>query len=1271
MIFEITPDHIEKLTDTDLRELVGKLAEQVLAKSGYSYAAVTYGGHQNAADGGIDVRVSLPSDAEIAGYVPKPSTGFQVKAEDMPRSAILNEMKPDSVLRESIKELGRQEGAYIIVSSKGSVADSALSARKNAMGEAVAADSDAASLHVDFFDRQRLASWVNENPGLIPWVREKVVQPIQGWQPFTDWSSSPGTTNAEYVIDDTLRLVGASKADSAGVDLKDGIDRLRATLGKPGGAVRLVGLSGVGKTRLVQALFDDRLGAEALNPNFAVYTDIGDEPSPVPLELLSHLGALNQRAILIVDNCGIGLHKKLVNRMRKSASQASIITVEYDIRDDEPEGTDVFRLEPSSADVLQKILRKNYPELTAAEATTIADFSEGNARIALALANTARNGESLADLKDSELFERLFQQKHEVDPQLLKAARACALVYSFDGETLEGEEAELPLLAELAGHSVEDLHAMVSELYRRQLVQKRARWRAILPHALANKLARQALEDIPIPTLLNVFMERAPDRMMRSFSRRLGYLHDSEQAQSVVEAWLGENGFLSRTEDLDEVGFAILANVAPTAPAKTLACIRRAFERAPELAEATHRNRRNLISLLRRLGYDAEYFEGALTLIAKCAAHDPSTNDSSNARPVFVSMFMLYLSGTHASVERRAAFLERLAGNDDEVDKELARCGVESMLRCDRFGSIYDFNFGTRPRDYGFYPRSNDDIKRWYREAFSLCAKFGNSDAGSLYEIRTHVANQFGWIAENTALVDELIQLAQSLMAHGEWAGGWAAVRSAFWRARKAGEDEAARKFEELAKELAPTNLSEKITNYVLPPRWSALDIADIEEDDEQKHQEAQASVDAVCAEIGAALAEDSAALLRELPRLVSGQASRANIVGEALVNSAENTETLWEQIVQAYLQVDDGERNYGLLSGFMSALGAVQPARAAKILDQELNNERLSGELVHWQMIVGFEHGGFDRIIRMLEQDWLSAFPFRIMGYGGTHKALSSEHIVRYLRALAERPDGGVDSAVEVLQMRYFGYRSDKEAVPESEKPIGREILSKIEFGRPHDGAHNITEVARGCLAAPNDEPVARGICRNLRAALSSYETHGWNYQKLVRFLASEFPEVVLSELVEHGEMGRSFRREMFATLRDEGACIFSEADMVKVLAWVNSSPTSRAPKLAQAIAYFHQGEDEKTLEWAPLALALIGSNPNPEAVLDIFFERFQPRSWSGSRADIMESRMSLLRVLEKHSVPAIRDWATKAIPELQKQVNATREWEEQNDRERDERFE
>jgi hypothetical protein len=192
-IFEITPNDVERLNDADLRTLVGYLSEQEVISQGHSPSVVTYGGHQNAQDGGIDVRVHA-ADGILAGYIPRAQVGFQVKAEDMPRVDILKEMRPKGALRPSIVELGEAGGAYIILSSKGTVSDTALSARRNAMAEAIADAPSAAGLHLDFYDRRRMASWVNQHPGLVPWVREKVGRPLTGRRPFADWSSSPEET---------------------------------------------------------------------------------------------------------------------------------------------------------------------------------------------------------------------------------------------------------------------------------------------------------------------------------------------------------------------------------------------------------------------------------------------------------------------------------------------------------------------------------------------------------------------------------------------------------------------------------------------------------------------------------------------------------------------------------------------------------------------------------------------------------------------------------------------------------------------------------------------------------------------------------------------------------------------------------------------------------------------------------------------------------------------------------------------------------------------
>src|ERR1700736_2657450 len=115
--FEITADDIAKLNDVDLRSLVGRLCESEARRRGLPSSCITWGGNQTAADGGLDVRVAFPAGTAIEGFLPKAATGFQVKKPDMARGAILEEMRPDNVLRAVIRELAAESGAYIIVSS--------------------------------------------------------------------------------------------------------------------------------------------------------------------------------------------------------------------------------------------------------------------------------------------------------------------------------------------------------------------------------------------------------------------------------------------------------------------------------------------------------------------------------------------------------------------------------------------------------------------------------------------------------------------------------------------------------------------------------------------------------------------------------------------------------------------------------------------------------------------------------------------------------------------------------------------------------------------------------------------------------------------------------------------------------------------------------------------------------------------------------------------------------------------------------------------------
>ncbi len=177
-----------------------------MSRARIQYGACHVGGNQNAADGGIDVRIALPPGTVVDGYVPRPQTGFQVKAQDMPAGEITEEMLPKEVIRPSIQSLADHSGAYVIVSSQGSTADTALTSRREAMIQAKKNLPNEDRLFVDFYDRTRVASWVRSHVGLIPWVRGLVGRAVTGWQSSGAWAYAPEGVTSEYLVDEKLRV---------------------------------------------------------------------------------------------------------------------------------------------------------------------------------------------------------------------------------------------------------------------------------------------------------------------------------------------------------------------------------------------------------------------------------------------------------------------------------------------------------------------------------------------------------------------------------------------------------------------------------------------------------------------------------------------------------------------------------------------------------------------------------------------------------------------------------------------------------------------------------------------------------------------------------------------------------------------------------------------------------------------------------------------------------------------------------------------------------
>jgi hypothetical protein len=1264
-MFEITSDDIALLNDEQLRAVVARLCEAELRRQGYSTVHVTWGGNQNATDGGIDVRVALPPGTAIAGYVPRPATGFQVKAQDMPAGEITGEMLPNGVFRPSIQDLADQSGAYIIVSSQGSTADTALTNRRDAMKGALAGIRNADLFFVDFYDRTRVASWVRSHAGVIPWVRGLVGRAIPGWQSYGAWAYPPDGVMAEYLLDDQLRVHPARRTSDDGLSAVQGLQQIRDELRQVRHVVRLVGLSGVGKTRLVQALFDERVGEASLDPALAIYTNMADGPDPQPIALASNLAAGGMRAILVIDNCPPDLHHRLSEVCRHPESNLSVITVEYDIREDEPEGTEVFKLKSSSLELIETLLHRRFPHLSQVDAHTIAEFSGGNVRIALALARTVERNETVAGLTDDQLFQRLFQQRHGHDESLYLIAQACALVYSFQGEDVsESETAELIRLGRLIGKTSQDLYRAVAELHRRDLVQRRSVWRAVLPHAIGNRLATVALQNIPYATIEQQIINRSDVRLLRSFSRRLGYLHASPEAVGIVRKWLGIGGLLAKVTELDDLGRAMFENVAPVAPDETLGALERAvIGKGDDAAKEC----KTYCDLLRSLAYDASLFERAAALLGRIATIE-EINAQAHGTQLFVSLFHLVLSGTHATIEQRVKVISSLLAADDEKQRALGVMALKAVLEALHFLSVSSFDFGARSRNFGFWPRTKEEAQHWFATSLGLVESVACGNGPVAPHARAALAEKFRGLWLSAGCPDDIVRVCSAIRKKMFWPEGWLAVRQALDLDGKGFDAARLAQLVAIETALRPTDLPQQVRAVVFSTRLQGVDLGDFEDHSDDNITKRMARTEELAQQLGKSVVNDEAIFTELLPELVSTD-GRLWSFGQGLVEGTANPAALWNRLVTALATTEEGARKPQVLRGFLQQLRATNPALAIALLDEAVEHETLGVLYPFLQVAVPLDAADVARLKRSLALGRSPAVMYGYLAYGRATDPIAPPDLQGLILGIASLPDGqGV--GIEILQMRFH---SDKEAKREIASELiatGRELLQRIVFARSNIREdHWLGDISAACLTGEEGAAIVTGICQRFKRAVAKYETSAANHDDLLVGLFTVQPIAALDGLCGGDqadlELGVRALREVGS--RRHPLAVVSDDNLLR---WCDVEPETRYQAMADAITISIPAGHNTPLRWTSLALRFLEKAPDPSAILRIFTSHFSPRGgWSGSLSTIIESNAALLDQLDAY--PALQDTVTEQKTEVRKWIEQERSRESLWNREQDERFE
>ncbi|WP_256578104.1 MULTISPECIES: hypothetical protein [unclassified Pseudomonas] len=1182
-----------------------------------------------------------------------------MKKPNMSASAIRSEMRPKGVLRHVIGELAAASGSYIIVSAQGSVADKPLADRRQAIREQLRDLADARKLHTDFYDRDRLATWVNEYPGIVAWVRLRIGMNLTGWSSIGNWV---GTTVAEpgiYLFDDKACLTDERFPERPQLTIDEGIAKLRVALHAPKQCIRLVGLSGLGKTRLVQALFESQVGVDPLDPSLAVYTDYSVETDPTARDMARLLVMRGQRSILVVDNCNPATHSELARICSDSTSSVSLLTIEYDVGDDEPERTEVFRLQSASTDLVSLWLKQSFPNISQIDRSTIANFSDGNFRVAQAIADTLRKGETLGKLKSRDLFERIFQQRNEHDQSLLFAAEDLSLFYSLNGEDTSSD-GELAKIGSIRLVTSNDMFTALVRLGRRGVAQSRGRWRAILPHAIANSLATSALERIPQQEF-DRFCKTLTPRMQKSLSRRIGFLHDSTEAQSTVARWLCVDGPLGDLFSLGKQGLEILTNIAPVAPDAVLAKIERELNSAKgELVLAPNSTDRwQWARLIKMLGYDPQLFERAAMLLARFVAIEPEGNKGNSAQNMFAELFHLLLSGTQASPEQRYAAVRQLAMSIDLEQRRCASIALDALLKTGQFTSSSTFEFGARPRDWGWSPKINKDAWDWYTAAIALAVELSPAidDAPKILARRVREI----WAID--ACHEALESAAVALTKEKSWIEGWLGFRAALRFEGKAMRPDVRGRLETIIQRLKPSDLLNQARAIVLSGANSGWDIIDGDPDDDDVMKPwRKASL--MAKEVGSFLGQDSEARKQFLVELIpASNQQRAFECGEGLAEGATDLSQMWHELVGEFARIAPNTRNATVLGGFIYQANQRDATFTSSVLESAIDDPDLAPSLPYLQARVGIDKAGINRLRRAIGKGVLRAMDFNSIANGAVGDS-PPEELSALLLDIAELPEG-VEIALDILHMHFFRDREGGQQWDHLLIETGRNLLCRTDFsksGQLRDyGMYTVVSI---CCAGIKGEDTARDVCNHLSVAIESYQASPYDLNYVLKGLFETQTFIALDAFLLHG--ATSGITNLF-DMHFSSDTPVEKIDPALLRQWANMDPTLRYPLLGQAIPMFKRKHGEESDDFDPVFLELLEAAPDKHAFLGDYWARLHPRSWMGSLANVLIQRRSQVLRLQVSPHAEVRQWIDGVLPDLDVWI----EKEQIRDRDKEESFE
>jgi len=517
------------------------------------------------------------------------------------------------------------------------------------------------------------------------------------------------------------------------------------------------------------------------------------------------------------------------------------------------------------------------------------------------------------------------------------------------------------------------------------------------------------------------------------------------------------------------------------------------------------------LRLIRSLAYDEALFERCIELIVTILESENIDDNGKEERRIFASLFPIYFSGTHATIEQRLSVIRSLALSDDANKCKLGVTGLGAALEAVHFGPGWEFEFGTHSRDYGWWPRTPADLKHWFGQSLNLVEELACSNKPVAPNVRAILAERFRGLWGAVGMYDELEHVCHRISEEQFWAEGWIAVRQTIHYDSSAFSPEVTTRLSSLEADLRPKDLLQKVRSIVLSEELVYIGI-DSTVDCTTDVQRSMQQVEAIASDLGSAVAADQNAFAALLPELVAGKSGQLWIFGQGLAESAREPRAVWNQLVAQLGRTPSNTQNVQVHRGFLNSLTLREPELVSSLLDDAVENEVLGPWYPILQTAVGVDTRGVDRLIRSLEVRKAGIRIYVNLVMGGVTGQLSGADFNRLLLRIATEHEG-LDIAIEILCMR-ISFAANQSSTSEL-IDIGCELMGRLTFARRNSvDDYRLGIIAKHCLVGEKGAATVREICRNLKDDVSKSETYGFYHTELLKILLRAQPLAALESL-------------------------------------------------------------------------------------------------------------------------------------------------------------